>query len=221
MKLYRNFKSTLKTSGFIKKTGFIFMASGLLFACNDGDKKAEDSEIEIDPLEVEKDTMSNYTYEGNAVADYLIYIDGGGEYAEMQEEIDPKIALQKFAAAISERREVYGLETSQKLEGMKDSLSNSMDNMNVQLETTVASLENLQENFYEELSEEVDELKAELQEIDMQSADANKEIRSFFGKAANVIEEMDAPSTDAMLSTYPRAIDSVYYNEVSDTVEVE
>ncbi|TDN82396.1 hypothetical protein DET49_12449 [Salegentibacter sp. 24] len=219
MKLDKNFNFIFRTIGLAKKTGFILIAGGLLVACNDGDKKAEDSEIDIEPLEVEQDTMSNYSYEANAMADYLTYISGDDEYAEMQEEIDPTIALQKFAAAISERRQVYGLETSQELEAMEDSLSNTSENLNRQLQITVASLKDLQENFYEELSEEVDELKNELQEIDMKSADADKEIRSFFIKTANVMKKMDAPSADAMLSTYPRAIDSVYYEEVSDSLD--
>ena len=73
---------TLHTPNFIKKTGLVIMVSGVLFACNDGNKK-EDADIEFEQtMEVEEDTVSNYAYEGNAVSDYLTYIDGEDEYEE-------------------------------------------------------------------------------------------------------------------------------------------
>jgi mannitol-1-phosphate/altronate dehydrogenase len=184
------------------------MASGLIFACNDGNKKAEESEIEIDQIEVEEDTMSNYSYESNAVANYLTYVDGEDEYEKMQEEMDPEKALQKFAAAVSERSREFGMQADEKLEVIGDSLSDSRENMNVHLQTAIAAFEKLQENSYEELSDEVDELKAELQEIDMQANDAKEKLRTFFNNAANVMEEMDAPTSDGTMSANPGAADS-------------
>jgi mannitol-1-phosphate/altronate dehydrogenase len=199
---------TIKIPGFIKRTGLMFMASGLIFACNDGNKKAEESEIEIDQIEVEEDTMSNYSYESNAVANYLTYVDGEDEYEKMQEEMDPEKALQKFAAAVSERSREFGMQADEKLEVIGDSLSDSRENMNVHLQTAIAAFEKLQENSYEELSDEVDELKAELQEIDMQANDAKEKLRTFFNNAANVMEEMDAPTSDGTMSANPGAADS-------------
>ncbi len=214
MKLRNNMEFKLNTPHFIRKTGFMLLASGLLFACNDGSKKADDSEIEIEQtLEVEEDTMSNYAYESNAVADYLTYVDGDDEYEEMQEEIDPETALQKFAAAVSERSRDFGMQADQKLEVIGDSLSQPVDNMDAQLQTAIASLEKLQENAYEELSEEVDELKAELQEIDMQADDAKEKLRNFFHNAADVMEEMDAPTSEGTMSTNPGAVDESDYSQ--------
>jgi len=221
MKLRNEFKTSLNTPTFIKKTGLIIIASGVLFACNDGNKK-EDEEIEFEQtMEVEEDTVSNYAYESNAVADYLTYIDGEDEYEEMQEEIDPETALQKFAAAVSERSRDFGMEADEKLETIGDSLSEPANDMNTQLQTAIASLEKLQENSYEDLSEEVDELKAELQEIDMQADDAKEKLRSFFNKAADVMEEMDAPIEEGAMSRNPGAVDSSDYSQEPDTVEVD
>lgn len=222
MKLRKNFKSTLKTPASIKKTGLMVMFSGLLFACNDGNKNADDAEIEMEQtMEVEEDTMSNYAYESNAVADYLTYVDGDDEYEEMQEEINPETALQKFAAAVSERSRDFGMQADQKLEVIGDSLSQPVDNMDAQLQTAIASLEKLQENAYDELSEEVDELKAELQEIDMQADDAKEKLDNFFHNAANVMEEMDAPTDDGTMSVNPGALDESDYSQEPDTVEVD
>ncbi|WP_146128734.1 hypothetical protein [Salegentibacter salegens] len=213
---------TLNTPNFIKKTGLFVMVSGVLFACNDGNKKAEDAEIEFDQtMEVEDDTLSNYAYEGNAVADYLTYVDGDDEYEEMQEEIDPETALQKFAAAVSERAQSFGMEANEELKVIGDTLSSSKENMSAQLQTAIASLEKLQENSYNELSEEVDELKAELQEIDMQADDAKEKLRNFFHNAADVIEEMDAPNTEGTMSTNPGAVDASDYSQEPDTVEID
>ena len=218
MKLRKNFRIT----DFIKQTGLILLASGILFSCNDGNKKDKDAEIEFEQtMEAEEDTTSNYAYESNAVADYLTYVDGDDEYEEMQEEIDPETALQKFAAAVSERSQEYGMEADQKLEVIGDSLSNPVDDMSTQLQTAVAALEKLQENSYEELSEEVEELKAELQEIDMQADDAKEKLRSFFNNAADVIEEMDAPSEDGTMSSDPGATDESDYSTEPDTVDVD
>jgi len=209
MKLRMNFKSKLTTPDFIKKTGLIIMASGILFSCNDGNKKDEDADIEFEQsMEVEEDTTSNYAYESNAVADYLTYVDGEDEYEEMQEEIDPETALQKFAAAVSERSREFGMDADQKLEVIGDSLSNPVDDMDTQLQTAIVSLEKLQENAYDDLSEEVDELKAELQEIDMQANDAKEKLRSFFHRAADVMEEMDAPTSEGTMSSNPGAVDN-------------
>ncbi|SKB81689.1 hypothetical protein SAMN05660776_3129 [Salegentibacter holothuriorum] len=211
---------TLNTSNFIKKTGLMIMISGVLFACNDGNKK--DREIEFEQtMEVEKDTVSNYAYESNSVADYLTYIDGEDEYEQMQEEIDPEIALQKFAAAVSERTREFGIDANKELEIIGDSLNDSTKDMSEQLQTAIASLEKLQENSYEELSEEVNELKAELKAIDMKADDAKDKLRSFFNKAADVMEEMDAPTENAALSTNPGAIDNSDYSQEPDTVEVD
>lgn len=222
MKLKKNFKFSLTTPDFIKKTGLIMLSSGILFSCNDGNKKDEDAEIEFDQtMEVEEDTTSNYAYESNAVADYLTYVDGDDEYEEMQEEIDPEIALQKFAAAVSERSREYGMQADQKLEVIGDSLSTPVDDMNTQLQTAVAALEKLQENAYDELSGEVDQLKAELQEIDMEADNAKEKLRSFFNKAADVMEDMDAPSREGTMSSDPGAVDESDYSQETDTVDVE
>ncbi|PRX51846.1 hypothetical protein SAMN05878281_1021 [Salegentibacter salegens] len=222
MKFRKNHRMTLNTPNFIKKTGLFVMVSGVLFACNDGNKKAEDAEIEFDQtMEVEDDTLSNYAYEGNAVADYLTYVDGDDEYEEMQEEIDPETALQKFAAAVSERAQSFGMEANEELKVIGDTLSSSKENMSAQLQTAIASLEKLQENSYNELSEEVDELKAELQEIDMQADDAKEKLRNFFHNAADVIEEMDAPNTEGTMSTNPGAVDASDYSQEPDTVEID
>ncbi|MBZ9730964.1 hypothetical protein LB467_14815 [Salegentibacter sp. JZCK2] len=220
MKLRKNTNSKIKTSYFINTTGLMLLASGLLFSCNDSNKKADDAEIEFDQtMEAEEDTISNYAYESNAVADYLTYIDGDDEYEEMQEEIDPETALQKFAAAVSERSRDFGMQADEKLEVIGDSLSNPVEDMNTQLQTAVAALEKLQENAYEELSGEVDELKAELQKIDMQASDAKEKLRSFFNRAADVMEEMDAPNTDGTMSSNPGAVDNSDYSQEPDTLE--
>lgn len=221
MKLKKNIESSLKTTGFIKKTGLIILASGIFFSCNDGNKKDGDADIELDPtLEAEEDTISNYAYEGNAVADYLTYVDGEDEYEEMQEEIDPETALQKFAAAVSERSREFGMQADQELEVVGDSISKPVGDMKVQLETTIAAFEKLQENAYDELSEEVDELKAELQEIDMQADDAKENLRSFFNKAADVMEEMEAPTSEGTMSIDPGVADTLYSDE-PDTIEAD
>jgi hypothetical protein len=197
------------------------MASGLLFACNDGNKKADDAEIEIEQtLEIEEDTMSNFAYQTNAVADYLTYVDGDDEYEEMQEEIDPETALQKFAAAVSERSRDFGMQADEKLEVIGDSLSQPADDMNAQLQTAIASLEKLQENAYDELSEEVDDLKAELQNIDMQADNAKEKLRNFFHKAADVMEDMDAPTDDGTMKVNPGAVDESDYSQEPDTLDV-
>ncbi|MBZ9630096.1 hypothetical protein LB465_04835 [Salegentibacter sp. LM13S] len=222
MKLRKNFKPTLITPDFIKKTGLIILASGIMFSCNDGNKKDEEVDIEFDQtMEAEEDTTSNYAYEGNAVADYLTYIDGDDEYEEMQEEIDPETALQKFAAAVSERSRAFGLDANEKLEVIGDSLSNPVDDMDTQLETALASLEKLQENAYEELSGEVDELKAELEEIDMQANDAKEKLRAFFNNAADVMEEMDAPTSEGTIGINPGAVDESDYSQEPDTIDVD
>ncbi|HKL35683.1 MAG TPA: hypothetical protein VJ899_05290 [Salegentibacter sp.] len=221
MNFRKNHKISKNTSGFIKKSGLILMISGVLFACNDGDKK-EDAEIEFEQtMEVEEDTLSNYAYERNAVADYLTYIDGEDEYEEMQEEIDPETALQKFAAAVAERAQDFGMNASEELEAIGDTLSNSENAMSAQLQTAIASLEKLQENSYEELSDEVDELKAELQEIDMKSDDAKDKLRSFFAKAADVMEEMDAPIEEGAIDRNPGSIDTSDYSTGPDTIKVD
>lgn len=221
MNFRTNNRMTLHTPNFIKKTGLVIMVSGVLFACNDGDKK-EDAEIEFEQtMEVEEDTVSNYAYGGNAVSDYLTYIDGDDEYEEMQEEIDPETALQKFAAAVSERAQSFGMETNEELEVIGDTLSNSKKDMSAQLQTAIASLEKLQENSYEELSDEVDELKAELKEIDMKADDAKDKLRSFFNKAADVMEEMDAPTEEGAMSRNPGAVDNSDYSQEPDTVELD
>ncbi|MBO2545515.1 hypothetical protein J0871_13920 [Salegentibacter sp. BDJ18] len=221
MKLRKNFESKLTTPAFVKKTGLIVMASGLLFACNDGNKKADDAEIEIEQtLEIEEDTMSNFAYQTNAVADYLTYVDGDDEYEEMQEEIDPETALQKFAAAVSERSRDFGMQADEKLEVIGDSLSQPADDMNAQLQTAIASLEKLQENAYDELSEEVDDLKVELQNIDMQADNAKEKLRNFFHKAADVMEDMDAPTDDGTMKVNPGAVDESDYSQEPDTLDV-
>ncbi|WP_037314821.1 hypothetical protein [Salegentibacter sp. Hel_I_6] len=222
MKLRKNITSKIDTPHFIKKTGLILLASGIMFSCNDGNKKENDEEIEFEQtMEVDEDTTSNYAFESNAVADYLTYVDGDDEYAEMQEEIDPEIALQKFAAAVSERSRDFGMQADEKLEVIGDSLSDPADDMNMQLQTAVAALEKLQDNAYEELSGEVDELKAELKEIDMKSSNAKEKLRSFFNKAADVMEEMDAPNTSGTMSSNPGSVDESDYSQEPDTVEVD
>lgn len=213
---------TLHTPNFVKRTGLLIMASGVLFACNDGEKKEEDTDIEFEQtMEVDEDTVSNYAYEGNAVADYLTYVDGEDEYKEMQEEIDPETALQKFAAAVSERAQNFGMEANEELKVIGDTLNNSKEDMKAQLQTAIASLEKLQENSYEELSDEVDELKAELKGIDMKADDAKDKLRSFFNKAADVMEEMDAPTNEGAMSRNPGAIDNSDYSQEPDTIEVD
>lgn len=218
----RTNRMTLSTSNFIKRTGLIVMATGVLFACKGDDKSDDDTDIEFEQtMEVEEDTVSNYAYEGNAVADYLTYVDGEDEYEEMQEEIDPETALQKFAAAVSERAQSFGMEANKELEVIGDSLQSSEEDMRTQLQTAIASLEELQKNSYQELSEEVDELKAELQDIDMKADDAKDKLRSFFHKAADVMEEMDAPIKEGAMSTNPGAIDNSDYSQEPDTLEVD
>lgn len=219
MKLKKNIESPFKTAGLIKKTGLIFLASGIMFSCNDGNKKDRDEDIEFDQtMETEEGITSDNAYANSAVADYLTYVDGEDEYEEMQEEIDPETALQKFAAAVSERSRDFGMQVDQKLQVIGDSIRKPADDMETQLENTIAAFEKLQENAYDELSEEVDELKAELRGIDMQADDAKEKLRSFFHRAADVMEEMDAPIEEGTMSVDPGVADSLYSQE-PDTIE--
>jgi len=222
MKLKQDFTTILKTPNSIKKAGFIVMASGILFSCNDGNKKENDEEdVEFEQtMEVEEDTTSDNTYSSNAVADYLTYMDREGQYDDL-EETDPEKALQKFAAAISERSNDFGMQADEKLSVIGDSISTPVDDMETQIQTTVSALEKLQEDAYDDLSEEVDALKEELKEIDMQADDSKDKLRSFFKRAADVVEEMDAPETDdGTMSSDPGAANSETSQE-ADTIEVD
>jgi hypothetical protein len=219
MKLRKHNFSNIKTPVFIKNTGLILLAAGMLYSCNDGNKK-EDNDLGIEEsLEVENDSLDDNSYtETNAVADYLIYMDREGKYEEM-EEPKPEKALQKFAAAVSERSQDFGMEANEELQKLGDSLKARTGDMKAQLETAVMELEKLQKNSYEELSEEVEELKAELKEIDTKAEDSKEQLRAFFNKAAAVMDDMDArESENNTMSRNPGATGSM--SQEADTVKV-
>lgn len=216
MNLIKKSFSNITIPGFIKNAGLILLATGVLSSCNNANKKEDNLDIE-ESLEVDKDSIGDNEYNRtNAVADYLIYMDGEGKYEDM--ETKPEKAIQKFAAAVSERSREFGMQVNEKVETIGDSLKEPTENMKAQLENTVMALEKLQKNSYNELSAEVEDLKADLKDLDVKAEDSKEKLRAFFAKAADVIDDMDAPNTDSnTMSKNPGAA----IDQNTDTIEVQ
>lgn len=217
MNLIKKSFSNITTPGFIKNAGLILLATGVLSSCNNANKKEEENLDIEETLEVEKDSLGDNEYNRtNAVADYLIYMDKEGKYEDM--ETKPEKAIQKFAAAVSERSREFGMQVNDEVETLGDSLKEPAGNMKAQLENAVMALEKLQKNSYNELSAEVEDLKADLKDIDVKAEDSKEQLRAFFAKAADVIDDMDAPNTESnTMSKNPGAA----IDQNTDTIEVQ
>lgn len=218
MNFKKNTIKRIKAPFMSKSLAAGILAAGFLISCNDGKKNNEESE-DLDLEQYDEQENTDNSYPDNAVADYLSYMDGEGDYEAGEPE--PEEALEKLAAAVSERSTEYGLKVNEKLEEIEEDAASESEEMMTEVEAVVMAMKELQQKAYSDLSDEVQELEEEMNQIDASAENGKEQINAFFMRAASLIEEMDAP-VDGTLEADGATIDPESdYSDEPDTINVE
>lgn len=198
----------------------------------DDDIEERDEQVEerIDPYETEDDR--DMAYPESAVGSYLYYIDE--EYPQRQDEDTEEYseeAMQKLAAAVEEKsmelQEEPDTELAELAEDSADTTAAtggtlSIDEIQREGEIIVNALADLQQNHYEELEDEIAELRSDLDEIN-QTTEGDEQaeaVDEFFQQAAEVLREMPQRAGGATMERSQPADTEGFSTDV-DTIETD
>lgn len=199
-----------------------------LFVWNDDEEESNTNVQQLEQYEDETTNTPTLDYPENEVGTYLALIDRGydenpgqftgeamgklvqaTEYKSYQLQIEPDTDLQKMA------EDSTAMNT-------KGELSISENEFQQAGQAVVDNLRKMQENSFDELSDEVDQLSQDLQEVqNSQGEDRSEAVTDFFEQAADVLRAMSLPQEDTHISRPLSSADTAGYSTDVDTIETE
>lgn len=202
-----------------------------LFVWNDDEEESNTKVQQLEQYEDETTSTPTLDYPENEVGTYLALIDRGydenlgerdqftseamgklvqaTEYQSYQLEIEPGADLQKMA------------EDSTAMNS-KGELSVPVGEFQQAGQAVVDNLRKVQENSFDELSDEVDQLSQDLQEVQNSQGEEHSEaVTDFFEHAADVLRAMSLPQEDTHISRPLSSADTAAYSTEVDTIQTE
>lgn len=195
----------------------------------DEDIEERDQQVEeaIDPYEETTDGR-DYDYPQNAIGQYLYYVEEEYEEREIEENQEyPQEAMHKLAAAVEEKIRDHKDEPNQELEELVDSdtAATAQNQMSVEEieekgRIVLDGFIHLQEIFYEDLDDEIQELQSDFQEIaqTMEGEERAEAVTGFYRQAAEVLREMSGRESGATMER-SQPVDTAQFSTEVDTIE--
>ncbi|MDN3595494.1 hypothetical protein [Zunongwangia endophytica] len=202
-----------------------------LSSCKNTNSDAEMDTQADEEMDMQNETTDN-SYPTNATAEYLTYVDRGGDYGDdMEEKLYTREALNKLAAAVKEKSQDLNAKPSDSLNAITTEMDGDMDEADTTITTNnlyskgqviVGVLENLQKDNYPDLSNEVMELKESWKKLKATKKTdyTNTDVSAFFDDAADLLEEMITETPNGNISASYSSKDSTVYSKQADTIEV-
>ncbi|MDT0650216.1 hypothetical protein [Autumnicola edwardsiae] len=191
---------------------------------NESDDDAQDDD-QIEQLEqYETEEYAENDYPENAIGRYLNYVDRGDDDDVLGN--DPR-SQQKAMMLLLEAVEEKSIELNHTPGPEMESISQwepqqQLDSIRQTGKVVVDNLEAIQRDQYPELEDEVQGLRADLDELaEGSSSDEERDLflGGFFTQAADILREMDAEINSAPMS--PSSIDTSGYSTEIDTLTTE
>ncbi|WBL25290.1 hypothetical protein [Zunongwangia sp. HGR-M22] len=203
-----------------------------LSSCKNSESDSKENTEATEEMDMQDETTDN-SYPTNATAEYLTYVERGGDLDDnMEQKLYTKEALNKLAAAVEEKSQDLNAKPNDSL----NSITAEIDGNTNEIDTTITAdnlyskgqvivgvLENLQKDSYPELSDEVMELKESWKKLKAAKKtdykDAN--VSAFFDEAADLLEDMVTETPNGNVSASYTGKDSTLYSKKADTIEVD
>lgn len=197
---------------------------------DDEEQEAEENIQQIEQYETDVNTANDYPE--NDVAEYLALVDEAYDEKLGEDDKFTSEALGKLVQAVEEKSHEMGVNPSDNLEKMTED-STALDQEGeltiaaTKIENTarevVRNFEMLQEKASSDLSEEIADLKEDLNAITSAGEEDKKSeaVTAFFQQAAEVFRNMDEVEAGSGVSRQAMPRDTAAYSTEVDTITVQ